>query len=197
MSKRLALLIAVLALTAACLDQPTSHLSRLSADFSDGTNGGNTHFYFLPPLVPNPGPGAGNDATQSPVVEICELDSLTLLCGVILATYTMDPATTFPPRPGNSETVRVGDAHFIVNWHTKDFALDPALTYRICVKVNDGVNDVELGFADVDVVASGRELRFVADGYVGILDGRTLPIKFRIEPGALDVGGGNCGGIPV
>jgi hypothetical protein len=127
------------------------------------------------------------------VVEICELDSLTLLCGAILATYTMDLGTTTTTQPGNSETVRLGDAHFIVNWHTEDFALGPALTYRICVKLND----VELGFADVDVVASGRELRFVADGYVGILDGRTLPIRFRIEPGALDVGGGNCGGQPV
>ena len=191
MSKRHALLVVVLALTAACRDQPTSHLNRLSAAISDGASGGNAHFYFLPPLAPDPGPGAGNDATQSPVVQICQWDGAS--CVLVLATYTMDLATTTTTQAGNSETVRLGDAHFIVNWHTEDFALDPALTYRVCVKVND----VELGFVDVDVVSSGRDLRIVADGYVGILDGRTLPIKFRVEPGALDVGGGHCGGIPV
>ncbi len=192
MSQRPALLIAVLALTAACLDQPTSHLSRPSADFSDGTNGGNTHFFFLPPMVPDPGPGAGNDVTQSPVVEICELGVLedgSLGCVETLATYTMDLTTTYSSQPGNSETIRLGESHFIVNWHTDAFPLDPALTYRICVKLNE----VPLGYADVDVVSSGRDLRVVADGFVGVLDGRTLPIKFRIEPGALDDTGGNCG----
>lgn len=193
MSQRPALLIAVLALTAACVDQPTSHLSRPSADISDGANNGNAHFYFLPPLAPDPGPGAGNDATQSPEVVICRLDEETLVCAETLATYTMDLATTTTTQPGNSETVRLGDAHFIVDWHTEDFALDPAMTYRICVKVSG----IELGFADVDVVASGRDLRVVTEEYVGVVDGRTLPIKFRIEPEALDVGGGSCGGIPV
>jgi hypothetical protein len=191
MLQRPAFLVAVLVVTAACVDQPTSHLSSLNADISDGAHGGNANFFFLPPVAPDPGPGAGNDATQSPVVVICQWDGAS--CVTTLATYTMDLATTTTTQPGKSETVRLGDDHFIVNWHTEDFALDPALTYRICVKLND----VELGFADVDLVSSGRDLHVVADGYVGVLDGRTLPIKFRIEPGALGAGGGNCGGQPV
>jgi hypothetical protein len=192
MSQRLALLTAVLVLTAACTDHPTSELSRPSAEIFDGASGGNGHFFFLQPLVPNPGPGAGNDASLSPSVEICDWDGVS--CGTILATYTTDLATTTTTHAGNSETVRLGTGHFIVNWHTEFFPLDPSRTYRICVKVGD----VELGFADVDVAASGRELRLAADGYVTVLDGRTLPIVFRIEPGALeDPGAGNCGSQPV
>jgi len=189
MSQRFALVTAVLALAAAaCLDQPTSQLSRPSSQIFDGASGGNPHFFFLQPLVPTPGPGAGNDATHSPVVEICDWDGVS--CGVILARYTMDLATTTTTQAGNSETVRLGAGHFIVNWHTEFFQLDPTRTYRICVKVND----VALGFADVDVAASGRELRVGAEGYVTVLDGRTLPIIFRIEPGALeDPGAGGCG----
>lgn len=192
MSQRFAVVTAVLFLTAACLDQPTSQLSRPSAEIFDGTSGGNPHFFFLQPLVPAPGPGAGNDATYNPVVEICDWDGVS--CGVILARYTMDLATTTTTQAGNSETVRLGAAHFIVDWHTEFFPLDPTKTYRICVKVND----VELGFADVDVAASGNELRVGAEGYVTVLDGRTLPITFRIEPGALDdPGSGNCGSQPT
>ncbi len=51
------------------------------------------------------------------------------------------------------------------------------------------VGDRELGHADVDVVASGGELKNVdTDGFIPLLDDRTLPIKFRIEEGVLDCG---------
>jgi len=191
MFQRPLLLTAALVLAAACSDQPTSHLSRINADILDGATGGNPHFFFLPPMVANPGSGTANDASLSPEVQICQWDGAS--CVLILANYTTDLTTTWTTQPGNSETVRLSDAHFIVNWHTENFVLDPASTYRVCVKL-DGV---ELGFADVDLAGSGRELRVVADGFIGVLDGRTLPIVFRIEPGALDAGGGNCGGVPV
>jgi hypothetical protein len=185
------LLTAALVVAAACSNQPTSQLSRLNADILDGSSGGNPHFFFLPPMVGNPGTGTANDATVSPEVQICQWDGAS--CVFILANYTTDLATTTSTQPGNSETVHRSDAHFNVDWHTENFPLDPTATYRVCVKLNG----VELGFADVDLAASGRELRVVADGYIGVLDGRTLPIVFRIEPGAQDAGGGNCGGQPV
>jgi len=48
------------------------------------------------------------------------------------------------------------------------------------------VGGVELGFADIDPVSTGKELKNVQTGeYIGLVDGRTLPIKFRIENGAL------------
>ena len=191
MSQRFAVLTAALALTAACLDHPTSQHSRPSASIFDGASGGNRHFFFLQPLVPNPGAGGENDATVNPVVEICQWNGAS--CVSMLATYTMDLATTTTTQAGNSETVRLGAAHFIVDWHTEFFPLDPSLTYRICVRV-EGVG---LGYADVDVAASGRELRVGTEGYVTVLDGRTLPISFRIEPGALDEpAAGGCGESP-
>lgn len=182
----LTLLTATIALAAGCTEHSAFSVSPPLAAISDGATGGNPHFFFLPPMVANPGPGE-NDDTQSPVVVICQWDGTA--CVTTLATFTTDLSTTTTTHPGNSETVRGGAGHFIVNWHTGGFEVDPALTYRICVSVGD----VGLGFADVDVVASGRELQDVPEGFVAVLNGRTLPIKFRIEAGALDEGTGGCG----
>jgi hypothetical protein len=78
------------------------------------------------------------------------------------------------------------DEHYVVNWHTRRFSLNPAKTYRIRALV-DGL---ELGHADVDVVSSGRELMKVnKDEFVALVNGRTLPIKFRIEVNAIS---GSC-----
>jgi hypothetical protein len=81
--------------------------------------------------------------------------------------------------PG-SETVRIGspEDHYIVNWHTDQFSLDPAYTYRIRVLLAGN----EIGRADVKVVNSGKELKNIdTDQYVGLVSGRTLPIKFWIQ----------------
>jgi hypothetical protein len=184
---RLMPLAAVITFAAACAEPPVSSYARTAAAISDGASDGNPHFFFLPPMVANPGAG-DNDATLSPAVVVCEWDGT--VCVATLATFTTDRATTTTTHPGNSETVRVNRAHAIVNWHTGKFDVDPDNTYRICVKVGD----VELGFADVDVVASGGDQKDAAEGFVAVVNGRTLPIKFRIEPGALDEpGGGGCG----
>lgn len=58
-------------------------------------------------------------------VEICESS----LCDTsTIASFT---TTTGP----GSETVRVNDLdeYYIVNWHTDEFGLDPAKTYRISI----------------------------------------------------------------
>lgn len=187
------ILPAMMLAVAACTEGSPSAFSSTSpaplAAVSDGANGGNPHFFFLPPMVPNPGPG-DNDESVSPVVVICELDGGA--CAETLATFTTDPATTTTTQPGNSETVRSNPSHFHVNWHTKEFELDPALTYRICVRVGEA----GLGFADVDVVATGGEAQDAAEGFIGVVNGRTLPIKFRIEAGALDEEGAGCGESP-
>jgi len=177
---RVRFITTVMAVAVAACTDPTlspSHVLPLLA-VSDGANGGNVHFFFLPPMVPNPGHG-DNDESISPAVVICQWDGAG--CATTLATFTTDPGTTTTTQPGNSETVRVNRSHAIVNWHTGAFGLDESLTYRICVKVGD----VEVGYADVDVVATGGEARDAADGFIGVVNGRTLPIKFRIEEGAL------------
>lgn len=126
---------------------------------SDGMHEGNGHFFFLPPLVPEPTYGGTFDASLSPLVRITQ------------GTSTI--AELVP-------VLNLEDEQYHANWHTDEYDLDPALTYRISVEA-DGW---EVGYADVDVVLSGGELRNVETGeYIPLKDGRTLPIKFRIEDG--------------
>jgi hypothetical protein len=136
---------------------------------------GNARFFFLPPLVPPPSFSGEFDPSVSPVVEICEWTGSACVMPLVAAFTTADG-------PG-SETVRVvpEDEHYVVNWHTDQFALDGTKTYRIRVMSPPD----ELGHADVDVVNQGQELRNVNTGeFIPLLNGRTLPIKFRIEEGA-------------
>lgn len=122
-------------------------------------------------------------------MEICEWTG-TACASPLVAEFTM---TTGP----GSETVRVvpEDEHYIVNWHTDEFDLDAAKPYRIRVLVAG----TELGHADIDVVSSGKDVRNVdTDEYIPLVDGQTLPIKFRIEEGAvfvLDASGGTIAAI--
>ena len=65
---------------------------------SDGAHGGNPHFFFLPPLVPNPNPTGTFDPAVTPTVVICALSGSA--CGATIATYT---TTTGP----NGEVVKL------------------------------------------------------------------------------------------
>jgi hypothetical protein len=145
-------------------------------------NGGNAHFFFLPPLVPAPSTSGTPDGSLSPEVVICEWSGSA--CTTTIARFTMQSGT-------GAQIVRydASTGQYIVNWDTKtcitgSCTLDPAKTYRLRVRVAA----VLLGFADVDVVSSGSELRNVQTGeYIGLVNGRTLPVKFRIERGAVSV----------
>jgi uncharacterized repeat protein (TIGR02543 family) len=166
---------------------PTSR-SILDAAHGDGGSG----FYFLPPMVPQPAYSGTFDDSLSPIVQIWPE-------GGELPIAIFSSATG----PG-SETVRMvpEDEHYIVNWHVGDFDLDPAVGYQIRVLVDDR----ELGHADVVIVSNGSELKYVnTEQYIGLLEKRTLPIKFRIEvrdqPATYTVtydGNGSTGGdVPV
>jgi uncharacterized protein YjdB len=166
----------VSALLGACAyDPPTVPLDQAASfTISDAVhNGGTPGFYFLPPMVAAPMVTGEFDGALEPAVEVCEWNGAA--CGTTIATFTMSTG------PG-SETIRMvpEDQHYIVNWHTDQFGLNSSVIYRIRVLVGA----MELGFADVDVVDSGRELRNVNTGeYIPLLNGRTLPIKFRPEQG--------------
>lgn len=118
---------------------------------------GNASFYFLPPMAqPATYPGAFDPGLE-PTVTI-EAGS--------------EPDIVLYPTPVN------GAYH--VDWHTDRYDLDPSKTYRIWV----GVDGFALGFADVQVGATGAELKNVNTGeFVALKDGRTLPIRFWIENG--------------
>jgi alpha-tubulin suppressor-like RCC1 family protein len=134
----------------------------------DGAHGGTAGFFFLPPLAGNAPPGTLVGGL-APIVSIEERAPGTR--GVI-ATFTMASGVT------------QSDSHYMINWDTSTAGLDPAFTYRIHVFVQG----VELGRVDVDVVASGSGLKNVdTNDFVGLVNGRTLPIKFRIEKAALNL----------
>lgn len=148
---------------------------------SDGSHqSGNLHFFFLPPLVPQPAYQGTFDPSLKPRVELWER----------MQDGTWHPLAvpfTMTTGPG-SETLRVDPVaeHYVVNWHTDRFPLDLSNLYRIRVFVGKA----ELGYADVDVVARSTELKNVQTGeFIPLLNGRTLPVKFRIERGVLGVVG--------
>jgi hypothetical protein len=62
----------------------------------------------------------------------------------------------------------------------------------------------QLGYADVRLVSNGTQAKINNDDVITLIDGRTLPIKFRIELGAVGIvasGGGtvtlNSGEVSV
>ena len=164
---------------------PTAPISPASRQIFDGANQGNPHFFFLPPLVKQPTSAGTSDPTASPTVLVCEWVSAPGApnrCGDVIALFTM--AAT-----AGSESIQY-DAEsetYAVNWKTDRCvtgacALDPQKQYRIRVLIGA----TELGHADVDVVSNGNELKNVETSrYIPLLGGRTLPIKFRIERGAV------------
>jgi nicotinamidase-related amidase len=155
-------------------DEPTASISDAAHE------SGNTHFHFLPPIVPAPSPRGAFDASLSPVVEICEWTGAACVAPLVAA-FTMTSG------PG-AETIRLAaaDELYVVNWLTDRFAVDPGKVYRVRVLVAG----TELGHADVAVVGSAGQVKNIDTGlFFPLADGRTLPIKFRIERGAVFVVG--------
>ena len=119
---------------------------------SDGAHQGSAHFFFLPPLVPAPAYSGVFDPTLSPTVTVCELAGSA--CSSTIAQFSMTAGI-------GSEVVRLDSTggQYIVNWHTDQCASGPCTlsmtsTYRIRIRVGLA----ELGFADVAVVASAKDL---------------------------------------
>ena len=147
---------------------------------SDGAHNGNPDFFFLPPLFKNPSTDpnyepAGSNPNLKPAVEICEL-------GPPAADLSRQCIAGPPLKRFNPSAVTYSDQQYQVNWKTDETPLDVSKFYRINVLVGTAL----LGFADVDPVSSGKDLKNVqTNEYIPLQDGRTLPIKFRIETGAL------------
>jgi probable HAF family extracellular repeat protein len=185
--------ITLLSLVLGCDGQPTGLplSARSNEAVSDATHSGNPHFYLLPPLVKQPSYTGTFDGSLSPRVSICEWNASRSACAAVIAEFPFGAAE------GRVAKDAVGEKYY-VNWKTTDClggpcALDPAKVYRI----RFFVGAAQLGFADVSVVANGSELRDVATSEViGLVDGKTLPIKFRIELGAVAVVG-SSGSISV
>ena len=145
---------------------------------SDGARGGNPRFFWLQPTVPNaPATTGVFDATvlDSLTVEVCELNAANA-CGAVVASMTST---------GNPFSARVRlDAareYYLVYWNTATGNINPAVFYRARVLLRG----VELGFLDVDVVATRAQVSSVnTAAYAGVAVGDQLTLRFRVEQGA-------------
>jgi len=164
-------------LAAACSDQTSPRTPRPSFSISDGHGTGNAHFFFLPPILPVPSTSGIVNPSLSPAVQICQVVASSEP-GTGCAGSAEVAFFTTTTGPGG-ETVRVDAANqYGVNWHTDQFNLSDALNYRIRVLLGSA----ELGFADVDVMPTAKGAKNVDTGvFIALVDGRTLPIRFRIE----------------
>jgi hypothetical protein len=140
----------------------------------DGTRG----FYFLQPVALNTPRGFGGvfEDGLAPVVRIDRVDgSGNTIANVATLTASAREVRRHPRRE-----------FYIARFHSGRYNLNPSHNYRLRVLVEDKV----LGAADIDVVAKVSDLRKVdARRYVPLLNGSTLPVKFRIERRAADQDG--------
>ena len=136
----------------------------------------NPHFFFLPPMVERQSFSGTFNPNLTPRVDICVLGS--------------DGDTCAPAEPHiDPGSVALSGAQYQVNWKTDPSVISTSKVYRVQVFVGSQ----RLGFADVEPVSKGSQLRNVETGeLLGLENGRTLPIKFRIENQALCAGTPDC-----
>jgi hypothetical protein len=180
------LLAAPLAL-AACGDDnivaPSGHAGRPSAAISDAAHDGTRGFYFLAPIVEQPRSSefGAFDGSRTVKVSVCTLSAP----GTSAAACRDVPRVLDPAVVG----VDVHGHHYHTNWRTESFPSGEY--YRVIVQEGGAI----WGYADVLIGATGRDFRGINRGeFAPLLDGRTLPIKFRIEQGAQPGTGGTGGG---
>ena len=191
MRRRLTLVVLSAVVLAACSERPSPTSVLLPSQppagvISDGANGnGNPNFFFLPPLVTNPSQSTNwragsSNAHLQPVVRVFLVPP-----GAVGCSISGTPA--YGPTPlrldGSSE-------QYQVNWDTKASSLQAGGVYRLCVYGSPTPPDkggVMLGFVDVEPVTGGMKKLVTGDVYA-FQDDRTLPIKVRIQNGALSTG---------
>jgi hypothetical protein len=183
--RRHGLAVAVtVALVACTKDQPLQAPPRPSYMISDAAHAGTHHFFFLPPLVPDPSAffqAGAFDPSLSPTVEVCRLhDDPGAVPGTDCQLDTHGHAVlVFGPVP---MTLDLAGQQYTRNWDTSSpTLLDPSGFFRIIVRGAPATG--RLGFVDVDPVSGGVKNVRTGD-VVQFQDGRTLPIKVRIEQGA-------------
>lgn len=178
----LAALGAALAATACDRQAPPTGLrpGAPALGISDGAhNAGNPDFFFLPPIAASPVndpsyDAGGFNAKLHPRVEVCRLSlDPTPACDLTVASF-----------PAGSATMDATGQKYAVQWHTDQS--NPALELSRFYRIRVLLGTKEIGYVDVDPVSNGSQLKNVNTGeYIGLVDGRTLPINFRIENGAL------------
>jgi hypothetical protein len=187
------------ALLVGCQSDIATDPGEISALISDGAHGGNSHFFFLPPMVESPtipGSETFNPALQ-PELIACEFDEADPRAADPDPTIVCD-GRVFPESGRFSAALAVG--LYVYHWDTdaEEFGGPGSLQvdgklYRVIVFVDDK----PVGFADVDVEATEEALKEVPAGRVPLKLDRTLPVKFFIGVGVICESRGlndeNCG----
>jgi hypothetical protein len=162
-----------------------------SASILDAAHGGPAGFYFLAPLVSEPKDTASLDTTQSNNirVDVCPL--------------AVDPSVqscqgpAIPVSATSPVFIDLNGNHYQVNWQTDDVTFPPNMYYR--VSVVDVATGADWGHVDVYLGSSGQGFHSInTTDFIPLLDGRTVPIKFRIDNGAVPPSGAGSGsGTPT
>jgi hypothetical protein len=172
-------------LAVACDDQPTSPRpgQKPSAVIVDANHeGDNKEVFFLPPMVPNPAGseffdvGHFNPNLTSAVIRVCHM-----------VNNTCEPVATFGALAGATGPIVISaeQEHYLATWHTDESALVVGGAYQIQVFADADLSGVPVARADLAVVGTGKELKNAnTNETIGLVDGRTLPIKVRFETGA-------------
>jgi subtilisin family serine protease len=127
-------------------------------------------FYFLPPLVADPGPFTGIfDGERLPTARVTCTGAEGAECPVVVSFQAA----------GNSPTIKVDLAEQSYNalWNVPSSLALGKDNYRL--EVHDGAT--LLGSADLWIVASKQELKAVTGDYAGVVRGSPVQLKFRIE----------------
>jgi hypothetical protein len=187
MRRRVLLYLTLIAMSACNGDKlvgPSNAPTNPSNDISDGNNcvtpgvsclKGNPDFFFLPPMVKNPSTSSDWEegtfnADLEPTIEVCE--SLAALEKDIASAGCRSRSTLTAIAEPAAEMYKV-------NWAVPT---SQTVFYRLTVSVGTR----QLGFADVKTASNASQLKNVdTDELIPLVDGRTLPIKFRIERYAL------------
>jgi Tol biopolymer transport system component len=173
--------VMALLIIAACADPsaPRVLVDKPSTEITDAAhNGGNSRFYFLPPLVPAPSTSGTADGTLAPEVSVCEWSGAS--CESEIAHFTVTAGTGSAVVGYNA-----GQQEYNVNWKTDQCSwgpcdLDETRIYRLIVRVGSR----ELGHYDLRVFATASQAKNAqTNEFIALVEGRTLPIKFRIEHG--------------
>jgi hypothetical protein len=193
MSPRRVISLALILLVASCTDLGTG-LTRTAVDpsrsISDAVHDpqGNPHFFWLPPLADQPSTrllGRFESLAAPRVDLVCFETNTTIACdpGESIRTFTLGDGLIVEPD------------HFKVELHTGNLGLSVSsddgatfTTYRVLVRTDpltDFGGPFVLGHADFQVALGGKGARSrTTSESFGLVDGRTLPVRFRIDSGA-------------
>lgn len=169
------------------------------ADFQvrDGMNGGNSAFYFLPPLVPTPSYGGVFDPTLGPVLtafvtgpfaaaDVGDLNHDGYPDWEPIGATACSDAVAF-----SLSQPTLGGESYATAWNTKKKgpnAVAVGSVYRICIGLQAGSQTVTLAWRDVmpDDGGANQPRNTDQSPTFQFSAGSNLPVKFRVEEGVLN-----------